>query len=197
MPLCPSHLPELNLALDEALVRSVRWDVPTARVRLALRVLARPADDPSDLDRELVLHDVSRVRVLLRRDRSGTLDYGPPVPLAGQDDLEDFLSSLCLSDAMHDGKPLDDASPTDDWPATVSLTVDFPRPAGAHTLYWFTECARDEPGGTVGYLLEGLVAFDDLTVHRRDGRPLSFERFVEDHRRWWLDRMRPAPGLPR
>jgi hypothetical protein len=197
VPLDAGSIADLNLALDEAGVQGLRWDRPAGVVRVLLQVLTLPVDGAPDLDcrRALVLTGVRELQILLRRDRTGAVAVGPPIPLAGEQALDDFFGSLTFADAIHDGKVLDDPSPADDWPATVSLTVHFRDRPAPHSLYWFTECGRPEPGGTVGYRLEGLAWFDNLAVERADGSPLSLHEFSDAGRRWWAARYDDDPRV--
>jgi hypothetical protein len=197
VPLEPQVVTDLNVALDEATVESVDWDDSSAQVRLGVRVLALPeqnalGDDPY---RVLTCTPASRLRILLRRDPFGSPPFGPPVPLPDHQSLTDFLHTLTFRDAMHGGRALDDPSPVDDWPATESLAVDFHRGPGEHCLYWFTDCGREEPGGTVAYRLEGFVRFSELTVQRKDGTTLDVRTFADEGLRWWAARRAGDPRV--
>lgn len=190
------HVTDLNTALDEATVRRIGWDEATARVQVRLCVRSVDERDRPDPDpvRVLTFTQVRELRILLRPECFG-VHHGRTIPLAGEAALGTFLDSLALTGPMHGGRAVDDASPTDDWPATASLTVRFDPPPTAgpmHCFYWFTECARQEPGGLVGYLLEGLVRFTGLEVHRADGTPLSVPDVAAAGLRW---RRLTAPGV--
>jgi hypothetical protein len=125
------------------------------------------------------------VRVLLRTDPTGSAGYGPVIPLAGLGAVEDFFASLSWSGSMYGWKFLDDPSLTHDWPAQPSLTVDVRPGAGSHSLYWFSECGREEGDMNVAYCVEGTVTFEDLEVSRADATPQPLEEFVaEGHRHW-------------
>jgi hypothetical protein len=56
----------------------------------------------------LVLSEPSRVRVLLRRDRLGADAYGPVVPLADLQSVDEFLASLSWSGSMYGEEPVMD-----------------------------------------------------------------------------------------
>lgn len=197
MGLDPALIVDLNVGLDEAVVRGVRWDLSAGQVRVLLEVLALLPDGQADPDprRILVLSEVSELEVLLRRDQTGTIHYGPPMPVPDQAALDRFFASLSVADAMYGGRMLDDASPTDDWPVGRSLAIRFRDEPTSHCLYWFTECARREPGGLVGYRLEGLVGFDQFSVRRADGTPISPRQLAGAAADWWLARYHQDPRV--
>jgi hypothetical protein len=188
---------DLNVALDEATVQGVRWGPTTKQVKILLCVLALPECGPADPDprRMLILSGVDSLQVLLRRDRLGTIDYGPPICLPDQQALDDFFTSLAFSDSMYGGKALDDPSPTDDWPARPSLVLRFRAESGPHSFYWFTDCGREEPGGTVLYRLEGLVRFTSLAIERADGSRINAREFADAGQRWWTARCGDDPRV--
>jgi hypothetical protein len=197
VPLDPLVVTDLNVALDESTVEGIRWDERSAEVHVALRVLSlRPDGEPDDdCLRVLTCAPAADLRILLRRDRFGTIPYGPPIPLPDQQALAEFVRSVGLRDSMYGGRAIDDASPLDDWPATVSLDLTFGGAAARHCLYWFTDCSREEPGGTVGYRLEGLVRFGELSVRREDGTAVDVRRFADDGLRWWAARLDNDPRV--
>jgi hypothetical protein len=206
---------DLDAALEESTVDGLRWDESSRQVDVLLQVLALGPDGEVDTDPRRVLScsGASEMRVLLRRDRFGTIPYGPVIPLSDREALEEFLASLSSRDSMYGGHAFDDPSPVDDWPATDSLSVTFPAggpgqglhanpparakaaPPAPHCLYWFADCAREEPGGTVAYRLEGLVRFTDLSVRRADGAPLDVRAFAADGVRWWTARLNNDPRV--
>jgi hypothetical protein len=212
VPLNPLLVTDLDTALEESTVEGLRWDESSRQVDVLLRVLALGADGEVDADPRRVLScsGASQLRVLLRRDRFVTLGYGPVIPLPDRAALEEFLASLSSRGPMYGGRAFDDPSPVDDWPATASLSVTFTADgpgqglpghpqarveAAPHCLYWFADCARDEPGGTVAYRLEGLVRFTDLSVRRADGAPLDIRAFADDGVRWWAARLNDDPRV--
>ena len=85
----------LETALNESSVLGLRVDPADSACELRLHVLAQPAApataDP-DPRRVLRLLRPSRIRVVLRAD--GLDGYGPPIPLAGEADVETFFASL-------------------------------------------------------------------------------------------------------
>jgi hypothetical protein len=173
----------LEVALDEATVVGLRAE-PGGAVALLLHVLALPEAGPPDPDtrRVLVLSGVSRVRVLLRRDEPGQVDYGPAVPLADLAAVEAFFASLTRTGDLYGGEYLDAPDLCADWPPEVSLDVAAgPAGAGTRSLYWFDECAA----GDESFCVEGVVEFTDVAVRRADATPLPVEQFVVDGRRWW------------
>jgi hypothetical protein len=193
----PAPIVDLNVGLDEAVVRGVSWDPSNGQVRVLLEVLALLPDGQADPDprRVLILSEVSGLEVLLRRDQTGAISYGPPVPVPDQAALDRFFDSLSVADAMYGGRMLDDASPTDDWPTGRSLALRFRDDSADHCLYWFTECARSEPGGLVGYRLEGLVGFDRFSVRRADGTSVTPRQFAAAARDWWQARYHHDPRV--
>lgn len=76
-------------------------------------------------------------------------------------------------------------APEVDWPVEKSLIVSLVDAAAANTLWWFTECGRQDGDNSHAFDLEALVVFEDLTVTRADGTELSIEQFIADARRWW------------
>lgn len=197
MPLDQLLVADLAMALEESTVEGLAWDGSSRRVDLRLRVLALRADGSVDADprRVLTCAGASGLRILLRRDRVGTIPFGPVVPLPDRAALEHFVASLTSRDSMYGGRAFEDPSPTDDWPATDSLAITFAERPAPHCLYWFTDCLRDEPGGTVSYRLEGLVRFTDLAVRRDDGTPLDLRAFADDGMRWWAARQVDDPRV--
>jgi hypothetical protein len=195
---------DLEMALNEATVAGLRAE-PDAAVSLLLHVLALPEEGPPDPDtrRALVFSGVSRVRVLLRHDEPGEVDYGPALPLADLAAVEEFFASLSRTGDLYGWEFLDAPDLVADWPAEVSLDLLLgPAVAGTHSLYWFNECGA--PGGS--FCVEGLVEFTDMSARHADGAALAIEDFVADGRRWWqafragdprvapaAQRARPAP----
>jgi hypothetical protein len=173
----------LEVALDEATVAGLRAD-PDGAVALLLHVLALPETDPPapDTRRALVLSGVSRVRVLLRHDEPGEVDYGPPVALPDLAAVEEFFAALTRTGDLYGGEYLDAPDLCADWPPTVSLDL-HTDPAGpdTHSLYWFNECAVDAET----FCIEGVVEFTNAAARRADGTPVPIEEFVADGRRWW------------
>ncbi len=174
---------DLAVALNEATVAGLRIDADGA-VWLLLHVLALPAAGPPDPDtrRALVFAPVSRVRVLLRRDEPGEVDYGPAVPLADLAAVGEFFASLTRSGDLYGWEFVDAPDLVADWPPEVSLDLPLGEPApGTHSLYWFNECAS--AAGT--FCVEGVVDFADVTARRADGTPMPMADLIADGRRWW------------
>lgn len=192
MTLDQALVADLNVALDGATVQGVTWDGSVRQVRLLMRVLTLPAAD--DSRRFLVLSQVSALQILLRSCPSRAVGYGPLIPLPDQRALEEFLGSVAFTGGMYGGRALDDASPTDDWPAGHSLALRFAARDAPHCLYWFGDCTREEPGGTIGYRLEGLVRFAGLEVREIDGTSTDVRAFAEAGMRWWS--AQPEDGPP-
>jgi hypothetical protein len=146
-----------------------------------LTVFAFPLAVVTDTRRALVLAGVSQVRILLRRFDLG--GYGPPIPLAGLDDVERFFASVSWSDSMYDWKFIDEPTLVDDWPPSLIVKV---RPAAAaHALYWFAECGRAQSGDQQSFCIEGDIEFEPATVEQADGTVVDLETFASDGRRWW------------
>ena len=174
---------ELEVALNEATVAGLRAE-PGAAVSLLLHVLALPEEGPPDPDtrRALVFSGVSRVRVLLRRDVPGEVDYGPALRLADLAAVEEFFASLTRTGDLYGWEFLDAPDLVADWPPEVSLDLTLgPAGAGTRSLYWFNECGTADGS----FCIEGLVEFTDVAARRADGTPLAIEDFVADGRRWW------------
>lgn len=182
-----SLLDGCNIALNEADVVGLRVNWPGRTARLLLHVLALPAYGPVDPDtrRALVFTGVSRLRVLLRADRSFSRDYGNAIALPDAESADAFLASVGWSNPMYGWSFLDDPQLTQDWPEHLSLVLDAGTGPAAHTLYWFCECGREEPGGDSAYCIEGDIAFERLDVEHADGTVLPLTSFVADGRRWW------------
>ena len=64
-----------------------------------------------------------------RTGQMGSVGFGPVIPLADLDAVEDFFASLTWWESMYGWKFLDDQSLTDDWPDQPSLTLDAEPPA--------------------------------------------------------------------
>ncbi|GHJ45118.1 hypothetical protein Cs7R123_24600 [Catellatospora sp. TT07R-123] len=181
----------LNTALNEADVVGLRVYWPGRTVRLLLHVLALPELGPADPDtrRALIFTGVSQLRVLLRTDRSNNRDYSKAITLADADDADRFLASVGWSNPMYGWSFVDDPQLTHGWPEELSFTLTSPNgPAdgpGTHTLYWFCECGRAEPGGDIGYCIEGDIRFERLEIERADGSPIPLTTFVAAGVRWW------------
>jgi hypothetical protein len=174
---------DLEVALNEATVVGLRAEQGRA-VSLLLHVLALPEDGPPDPDtrRALVLSGVSRVRVLLRHDVPGQVDYGPALPLADLAAVEAFFASLTRTGDLYGWEFLDAPDLRADWPDEVSLDLTLGPPAdGTHSLYWFNECGTADES----FCIEGLVEFTDVAARRADGTPVPVEDFVAAGRRWW------------
>lgn len=172
----------VDAALNEADVLGLRLGDGGAWCDLLLHVLALPEHGPLDPDarRILRLTRPGQVRVLLRTSPTGDAGYGPAIPLAGLDATEDFFASLSWAGSMYGGRFLDDPALTGDWPEVPSLVVDLRPDAGAHSLFWFSEC-----GTSVAYCIEGTVTFEDLEVLRADGTAQPLDEFTGDSRRYW------------
>ena len=175
---------DLEVALNEATVAGLRASGSGAAVSLLLHVLALPEAGPPDPDtrRALVFAPVSRMRVLLRRDEPGEVDYGAAVPLADLAAVEEFFGLLTRSGDLYGWEFVDAPDLVADWPAEVSLEVRFGEPgAETHSLYWFNECAT----AAGPFCIEGVVDFADVSVQRADGNPMPLADFIGDGRRWW------------
>jgi hypothetical protein len=181
-----SVLKDLDVALNEATVAGLRPG-PDGSIQLLLQVLALPETGPVDPDtrRALVLSGVSKVRVLLRRDRNRDSSYGPVVPLPRFAAVEELFASLSWSGHMYGWKFFDSIDLIDDWPPAVSLDITLNPAPAAHSLYWFNECGRQEPDGRATYCIEGVVDFEDLAAQHPNGTPITVENFTATGRRWW------------
>lgn len=177
----------VEVALNEADVLGVRLGACGAWCDVLLHVVALPAGGPlgPDARRILRLAWPAQLRVVLRADRPGQGGYGPVIPLAGLGAVEAFFASLSWSGSMYGWKFLDDPSLTHDWPARPSLAVDVRPGGGSHSLYWFSECGREEGGTTVAYCIEGTVTFEDLEVLRAGAAPQPLEEFIAEGHRYW------------
>lgn len=175
------------MALNEAHVLGIRLGQPGAWCDLLLHVLALPEAGPPgpDARRILRLTSPAQVRVLLRREHPGPDGYGPAITLAGLDAVEDFFASLSWSGSMSGWRFLDDPSLARDWPDRPSLAIDVRPVAGSHSMYWFSECGRDEDGTSASYCVEGTVTFEDLEVLHADATLQSLDEFTADGRRFW------------
>ncbi|WP_285752418.1 hypothetical protein [Lentzea sp. NBRC 105346] len=174
---------ELNVALNESTVVGLRQR-PDGSVVLLLQVLALSADrliDP-DARRAIVLSGPSRSRILLRRQGS---DFGPVIPLADFDAVEEFFASVALYNSMYGWEFLDNPNLVQDWPAEVSLDVTHRDTPAEHTLYWFNEVGVTVEDGYRLYCIEGVVEYDELTVERFDGTPVPVDEFTAAGKRWW------------
>lgn len=176
----------LEVALNEADVLGIRLDPSGAWCDLLLHVLALPETGPIDPDarRILRLAAPAQLRVMLRPE-TGTAGYGPVIPLAGLDAVEDFFASLSWSGSMYGWKFLDRPSLTHDWPAQPSLTVAVREGAGSHSLYWFNQCRREEADTSVAYCIEGTVTFEDLEILRADATPQPLDEFIAAGLNFW------------
>jgi len=174
-------------ALNEADVLGVRLQSCAAWCDLLVHVLALPKSGPIDPDarRILRLSSPAQVKVLLRPLHPGPDNSGQVSPLDGLDAVEEFFASLSWSDSMYGWKFVDDPSLTSHWPDRPSLTIDLRLAAGSHTLFWFSECGREEDGGPAAYSIEGTVAFEDLQVLRADQTPQPLDQFTADADRYW------------
>jgi hypothetical protein len=177
----------VEVALNEADVLGIRLEQSGAWCDLLLHVLALPEADPPDPDARRIVRLTSpaQVRVLLRTEQAGPDRYGPAIPLAGLGAVEDFFASLSWSGSMSGWRFLDDPSLTRDWPARPSLAIDVRPGAGSHSLFWFSECGREEDGTSGAYCVEGTVAFEDLEVLRADGSPQPLDEFTAGGHRYW------------
>jgi hypothetical protein len=178
---------DVDMALNEADVLGLRLEPAGAWCDLLLHVVALPETGPAgpDARRILRLTSPAEVTVVLRAMRPAPEQHGPVIPLAGLDAVEDFFASLSWSDSMYGWKFLDDPSRAGDWPAQPSLAIS-PRPGpGSHSLYWFSECGRQEDGDPAGCCIEGTVQFEDLEVLRADLTPQPLDQFTADADRYW------------
>lgn len=173
----------VNVALNEAEVFGLRLEATGAWCDLLLHVVALPEEGPIDPDRRRILRlrAPGHLSVLLRHDQTATSGYGDALPLANLDEVEAFFAGLTRSDAMYGWSFLDDPDRTADWPDEPSLLVEVREAGAAHSLFWFTECGRDD----VAYCLEGTVTFDDLEVLRADETPVPLDEFIGDGARYW------------
>jgi hypothetical protein len=178
---------DVEVSLNEADVLGIRLDPAGAWCDLLLHVLALPETGPLDPDARRILRLTlpAQLRVLLRTDQTGSAGYGPVIPLADLDAVEDFFASLSWSGSMYGWKFLDNPSLTHDWPIQPSLTVAVRPGAGSHSLYWFNECGREEGGTNVAYCIEGTVTFEDLEILRADATPQPLDEFIVGGRHYW------------
>lgn len=177
---------DLEVALNEADVLGVRLEPDGAWCDLLLHVLALPEICPLDPDARRILRLTlpTQVQILLRTDQTGAAGYGPAIPLASLDAVEEFFDSLSWSGDMYGWKFLDDPSLCQDWPVQPSLSISVRPGTGPHSLFWFNECGRQERDETVAYCIEGTITFQDLTVIRADGTTEPLDEFIADGRRY-------------
>jgi hypothetical protein len=177
----------VDVALNEADVLGIRLEPSGAWCELLVHVLALQESGPIDpaARRILRLASPARVRVLLRPLQPRPDKRGLVIPLEGLDAVEDFFASLSWSDSMYGWAFLDVPSLTSSWPDRPSLTIDLRPAPGSHTLFWFSECGREEHGGPAAYCIEGTVAFEDLQVLRADETPQPLDQFIADADRYW------------
>jgi hypothetical protein len=178
---------DVEVALNEADVLGIQLDPSGAWCNLLLHVLTLPEAGPLDPDARRILRLTvpAQLRVLLRADQTGSAGYGPVIPLADLDAVEDFFASLNWSGPMYGWKFLDDPSLTHDWPLPPSLTVAVRPGAGPHSLYWFNECGREEGDTNVAYCIEGTVTFQDLEILHADATLQPLNEFIAGGRRHW------------
>jgi len=184
----------VDATLSESDVLGIRPEPSSSWCDLLLHVLALPEAGPIDPDARRILRLTlpAQVSVLLRTEtfvprtgQMGSVGFGPVIPLADLDAVEDFFASLTWWESMCGWKFLDDQSLTDDWPDQPSLTLDVRRTAGSHLLYGFNECGPNEGSTTASYCIEGTVTFEDLEVLRADETPQPLAEFIADGRRYW------------
>jgi hypothetical protein len=196
MALDASLIADLNVALDGARLVDVTWNSAAHEVRTRLTVpTLADAGLGAAPECELRLSSASTMSVLLRRDRMGVIDFGPAIPLEGEEPLRNFLSSLSFLNPLPGRSTLDDDSPTDDWPAQSSLAEDLGGTPATHSWYWSARCGRDESGGTVVYLLECLVRFDVLLATVGRAPDIDLRGMARRGRKWWLEHQGEASGI--
>jgi hypothetical protein len=177
---------DIDVALNEADVLGIRLEESGDWCELLLHVLALPEVGPLDPNARRIVRLTApgQVQVMLRRDLFGD-GYGPVIPLADMDAVEEFFASLSWAGSMYGWKFLDDSSLTSDWPEHPSLTVNVRPGTAARSLFWFNECGRDEGAMKVAYLIEGTITFDNLEVMRADSSPVPLPEFTSNGRRYW------------
>jgi hypothetical protein len=197
MGMVASVVADLNEALNEATVAGLRLR-PDGSVAVLLHVLALPEHGPTDPDtrRALFLSGVSKVRVLLRRERpAASPRYGPAIPLADFDAVEEFFTSISVSGSMYGWEFVDGPDPADDWPSVISLEHTREPVAAAHSLHWFNECGLPVPDGYSSHCVEGVVDFTELTIEHFDGSTIPVKEFTAAGTRWWRAFFRGDPRV--
>lgn len=177
----------VEAGLNEAEVLGIRLEPTGAWCDLFLHVVALPETGSLDPDarRILRLNSPAQVRILLGKDLAASSGYGPVMPFAGLDAVEDLFASLCWSGSLRGWKFLDDPSLTRSWPAESSLALDIRPGEGSHSLFWFNECGRNEGDTNVAYCIEGTITFEDLEVLRAGASPQPLDEFISEGHRYW------------
>jgi hypothetical protein len=185
----PEYIKRINGALEETQVLGIRASKDNATVELLLQVTSLPEEGPIDPDgrRRLVLRKPSSVMILLRPDHAGESRYGPPIPLADLEAVENFFADLTSGDAMYSWPFIDGSEHViDDWPQQISLTMNLSQRPGTHSIYWFSECGWSHGGGQ-SFFVQGLIRFEDIDVLRADGEQVLLDQFIEDSNRAWSE----------
>lgn len=151
---------DIGVALNESEVVGVRLDPSGSGCDLLLHVLALPEVGPIDPDPRRILRLLAPgvIRVYLHEDRPPG-SHEPAIPLASLDAVEEFFASLSSGETMYGWTFFDEPRMVDTWPHEVSLEIGSPISEGAHSIYWFNECSRDEGGKRAAYCIEGTVTF--------------------------------------
>jgi hypothetical protein len=181
----------LDGVIDESTVLDAELD-PTARTaRLRLGVLLHPSGtDAPQPERTLVLRDISRAIVRLRRVRrkpsSGAKEPGPPVLLRDAAGIANWLRRWSGCHLYDQPTEIFDSSTPPTWLSQPS--IDLTWPAGAERRHTMDLAFADRrgPGGHT-YTLDVRFEFGGLEVLTNEGTPDDAEILADAVAAWWHD----------
>ncbi len=189
VPLDEATVAAVNDALHESQVSGFRVADDGSVAELLVLVDTLPEAGPMEQARRVVvMHDPSRIRIVLRRTGRGDDFYeGPMLILQDVAELDRFFAHhITWAHEMYSCDFLDgSAEHVADWPTTVSLELAFATGRADHSLYWWVECGRNADDAVRSYWLQGFVEFGAVEVHDELGTRVSLAAFGEGARRWW------------
>lgn len=187
----PSPYRRLDGVIDEATVLDAELDpaMRTARLRLGVLLHTNGAD-ASQPERTLVLRDLSRAIVRVRRVRrkptSGAKEPGPPVLLRDAAGIVSWLRRWSGCQLYDQPTEIFDSSTPPTWLSQPS--IDLTWPAGAERQHTMDLVFPDRrgPGGHT-YTLDVRFEFGGLEVLTNDGTPDDADVLADAVAVWWHD----------
>jgi len=171
---------DLNTALNESDWLDIGVDSELRVARFLLRVLTLPEVGNAPADRRVVLRcdGVGRVAASLRGGRWD--DDQAPVEKVSLDGLSEVVRSFG-GQSIYGWEFID---PSDRswgrWGKRLSLDAVIGASGGTHVIELF-----QESGTGPARHLDLRVWFDELSVTRAEGQPISLEEFAAGGTRWW------------
>jgi hypothetical protein len=177
----------LDGVIDEATLLDAELDpaTRTARLRLGVLLHTTSADDPQP-ERALVLRDLSRAIVRLRRVRQKTGEPGPPVLLRDAAGIVSWLRRWSGSHLYDQPAEIFDSSAPATWLSQPSIDLTWPADTERRHTMDLVFANRRGPGGHT-YTLDAHFEFGRMEVLTGEGAPDDADALADAVAAWWQD----------